>query len=425
MKKVLIIGHFWPYRGGSKRIIGLAKYLKDFDWEPIVLTGFLKQKPEPNFRYIEDSYCGFLGKWGKILGINPNFSVSDQFKEKLNNRKSSVIKSLLRFLYRRFAEILAFPDEDKYWKKNALEAATQLFKTEKIDAVMSVWPQTSHIIAKELKIKYKIPWIADFPDLWSQNYDYPYSLLRRNFDRNIEQETIKSADVLTTVSDGLAYRLKELHKGKKIYSITHGFDPKEVNIKPVSLTPKFTITYTGQIYKRKQNPSKVLIALKELINQGIIESEKFSIRFYGSVNAFLEEEIKKYKLSSIAKQYGIVPHEEAIKRQQESHLLLLLNWEDKNQKGVYTGKIFEYFAARRPIIVTGGIKGDVIDILIRKTNSGTVTFTIEDIKQAIKNYYLEYERAGQIAYKGNLSEISKYSVVEMAKKFSEILDKIT
>ncbi|MFA7110580.1 MAG: hypothetical protein WC160_03600, partial [Bacilli bacterium] len=56
MKKVLIIGNFWPYRKGSRRITSLAKYLKEFGWSPVILTGSISQKPDFKVRYIEVDY---------------------------------------------------------------------------------------------------------------------------------------------------------------------------------------------------------------------------------------------------------------------------------------------------------------------------------------------------------------------------------
>ena len=40
MKKVLIITYYWPPGSGSgvQRFLKFSKYLRDFDWEPVILT---------------------------------------------------------------------------------------------------------------------------------------------------------------------------------------------------------------------------------------------------------------------------------------------------------------------------------------------------------------------------------------------------
>jgi len=416
MKKVLIIGHFWPYkREGSCRLLGLAKWLKEFGWQPIIITGPLNSKPNFDVRYVEIDYRSFLGFRTKknILGQMQN-------KAKELSPKQ---KSFLKFIYNRLREIFAYPDEDKYWKKPVLKEANKIIKSEKIDAIISVWPLTSHVVAKELKNKYGIFWIADFPELWTQNCDYVYSRIRKFFERKLELKTLSSADILTTISKPMANELKELHKRKIVYTITHGFDPEEVNSPAVKLTPKFTITYTGQMYAGKRDPFKILIALKSLISNGIIDPEDIEIRFYGPQYNELEEEIKKQKLSSIVRQYGLINREFSLLKQKESQLLLLLNWEDENQKGVYTGKIFEYLAAKRPIIATGGFGNDVVEELLKETKAGVYASGVDDIKKHLTAFYSEYKKMGRVDFKGDIEKINKYNHREMAKKFSVVLNR--
>lgn len=425
MKKVLIIGNFWPYRGGSVRIFGLAKYLKDFNWEPIILTGPLNEKPPDEFRYIETGYLCFFGKLGKIFGIDTGFDMSDQLKRKIDKRNQfSWFKLPLKFIYRRIVEIMAFPDEDKLWKDFAIKEAEKLIGKEKIDAMISVWPLTSHCIAAELKKRHNIPWIADFPDLWSLNCDYPYNFIRRFFDRNFELKILKTADILTTVSEPMEEKMKNLHKTKQVFTITHGFDEKGINLPPAKLTKKFTITYTGLIYHRHRDPLKILFAIKDLIAEKIIDKNDVEVRFYGPSDYTLEKNIVKNNFFPFAKQYGVVSKKESLEKQWESQLLLFLNWEDKNEKGVFSGKIFEYLAARRPVFSTGGFKGDVIEKLISETNIGVYTTEKDQIKKSLKNFYLEYKKNKKIEYKGNIERINKYTQREMSKKFADVLNRL-
>lgn len=425
MKKVLLIGNFWPYRGGSIRIFGLAKYLKDFGWEPIILTGPLNERPSNEFRYIETGYLCFLGKFGRIFGIDTGFDMGDQLKRKIDRRNQfSWFKIPLRFIYRRVIEVLAFPDEDKLWKGFAINAAEELIKNEKIDAMISVWPLTSHCVAKELKKRHNILWVADFPDLWSLNCDYPYNFIRKFFDRRFELKTLKTADILTTVSEPMEEKMRNLHKNKRVFTITHGFDEKKVNFPAIKLTEKFTITYTGLIYHKYRDPLKILFAAKDLIENGTIDVKDIEIRFYGPPDYTLEKNIIRNNFSPFARQYGVVSKEESLKRQWESQLLLFLNWDDKNEKGVFSGKIFEYLAARRPVFSTGGFKGDVIEKLLRETNIGAYTEGKEQIKKFLKDFYSEYKKNKSVRYEGNISEINKYSQREMARKFADILSEI-
>jgi len=422
-RKVLIIGHFWPYRNGSVRVIGLAKFLLRFGWEPIILTGPLQRKPEIKVRYIETEYLGFLGSWARFFGFNTKTDIGEQAKKKVGQRPSFV-KLLLKFIFQGIKEILAYPDEDKYWRQYALRASQYLIEKEKIDAIISIWPVTSHFVAKELKEKYKIPWIADFPDLWSQNHNYSYSFIRRFFDKRLEIKTLKSTDYITTVSSFCAQKLKKLHKKEKICAITHGFDPELVNDPPARLNNKFTITYTGQIYTGKQDPLRFLMALRDLLSEKIIKREDVQVRFYGPKRDWLEKKIKKFKLTDIVKQYGIIDRVEVVKKQRESQLLLLFLWEDPKELAGFPSKIFEYLAARRSVLATGGFPENETVQLIKKTKAGVYAQKVKDIKEVLKKLYFEYKQKGRLDYRGDLKEINKYSQVEMAKNFANILNQI-
>jgi len=416
VKKVLIIANLFY---ASPRIPGVAKYLPEFGWQPIILTTPLSDPPRERFVPPND-----FRKNNRIIETStPTKDVGVRVKKGLSPKKYRYLRPLLKFLYRRYSEIVHYPDEEKGWKSLAVKAGDELLQSEGIDAVISSSPPvTCHIIAKELKSKHKIPWIADFRDLWSQNANYPYWPIRLFFDRRLEVKTIQLANALVTVSSPMAEKLKMIHKGKMIYTITHGFDPDKMSDEKASLTSKFTITYTGQIYK-KQDPSKLLVALKDLIYERDIDPNDVDVRFYGPEKRFLAKKIKEYELSAIVRQCGIVPREISFEKQREPQLLLLLKWEDSRERGIYTGKVFEYLAAKRPILATGGTD-DVVRELLNETSAGIDAQTVEDIKSALRELYAEYKLEGKISYQGNAEKVNKYSYRERAKKFADVINTI-
>lgn len=344
-------------------------------------------------------------------------------KKHLTSKKFSRVRPFLKFLYKYYREIAHYPDEEKGWKPFAVKACDELLQNEDIDAMISSSsPVTTHIIAKELKKKHKVPWVADFRDLWTQNHNYPYSPLRKLFENRLELKTLSMADALVTVSQLWAKELGMLHK-REVYTITNCFDPDKMSNEKANLTSKFTITYTGQIYG-KQDPSKLLFALKDLISRGAIDPKDVEVRFYGPVDGSLAKKTEKYQLSAIVRQYGTVPREVSFEKQRESQLLLLLKWEDPRERGWYSGKIFEYLAAKRPILATGGTD-DVITELLNETSAGIGAHTVEDIKSALRKLYAEYKLRGKISYQGNAEKVNKYSYREMARKFAEVINTIT
>lgn len=422
MKRVLIIGYLHPYTriGGSFRVLPLARHLPEFGWEPVVLTPFLLKKAELPFRVVETEYRDAMAFWRRLFKLDKN----QDLKREVQGRLGAIARNpLSEFFMNRIGEIVNYPDSHRGWKPFALETGKELLRKEKFSALLSCHPTLSHIVTRELKEISGLPWVADLPDLWSRNHNYQYTPLRRYFDTRLELKTLSPADVLTTVSEPWAETLRDLHKGKQVYSITHGFNPDEVNEPPVALTSKFTITHTGTIYPEGQDPSKLFAALRALISDGTIDPVNIEVRFYGSYLNWLDKEIEKYGLSSIAKQYGQLPRSEVMERQRESQLLLSLKWENPEQRGWHSGKIYEYLAARRPVLAIGGSE-DVLKDLIDETKAGSCAFSVEDIERKLRELYREYRQKGAITYYGIESKLDKYSHREMARRFAEVLNQI-
>lgn len=429
MNEVLIITYHFPPRPtvASLRPLGLARYLPEFGWEAVILTAALPGRPDPQFQVVETQHrdSSALG-WGKrLFKLDTEQTLMAQIAQLKRKLRIKSERSPLDLMLAAIGEITAYPDPQKGWRRFAVEAGEDILRQQNIKAIISTSPPvTSHIIAKELKGEFKIPWLADFRDLWTQNYYYPYSPLRKNVERKLELNTISAADVLVTVSEPAAGDLRSLHKQKPVHSIPNGFDPAEVNNAAGSLTDKLTITYTGNLYPGKQSPEPLFAALRDLITEGSMDGGDIEVRFYGPQAGWIDKQAERYGLTNIVKQFGIVPREIALNKQRESQLLLLLKWNDPKQKGAYFAKIFEYLAARRPVLAVGGFP-DVVDDLLTETRDGFSGRISEEVKALLLPLYQEYKSTGEVSYSGDEAETSKYSHREMAKRFAEVLDTVT
>lgn len=145
---------------------------------------------------------------------------------------------------------------------------------------------------------------------------------------------------------------------------------------------KLNVVYTGSIYYGKQDPAKVMQAIRELIDEGKIGPFDILVHFYGDGLDWVIDEAVKYDLGGVVVYYGRVPLEEALQKQREADILLVFKWEDPKEDGVYPAKVFEYLGAGRPILATGG-HGDVVTELLEETNAGVDCPTVEDIKRQL------------------------------------------
>jgi glycosyltransferase involved in cell wall biosynthesis len=430
MKKVLIVGLIFPLSQrsssnvlGSPRVSGLAKYLPEYGWEPVIVTMDSNSTQLRNIRAIQTPNADAFAPWKTLLRLSHDEDPRTQIKQRFGKISN---KSLLDKMLNFGGAIIHYPDSYKGWRRYALDAANSLLDQEHIDVVMSSSPPvTAHVVAKELKLHYKIPWVADLRDLWSQNHNYMYGPLRRQLDSRLERRTLSSADALITVSQPLVNKLGQIHGNRIIHSITNGFDPDTVRSTSVEPTKTFTITHTGTIYQGKEDPTALLAAVKDLISDGVISASDIEVRFYGPRQEWLEADIKRYDLSGLVKQYGVIPIEQSIERQRESQVLLLLAWNDARERGLVSGKIFEYLAAKRRILVMGGSRDDVLAGLLAETESGTQVTTVDEVKVVLGQLYHEYKAKDAVSYQGREASIDRYSHRHMAQRFSEILGAIS
>ncbi len=308
------------------------------------------------------------------------------------------------------------------WKYSVLNIIKKELRQNKYDALLSTYnPATAHQAASAISTTYGIPWVADYRDLWSQNHYYipPGHTISEAVTQK-ELSTLRPAKYLTTVSQPLAEKLHSLH-GKQVHVIPNGFDPEVINTN-TPLRPKFTITYTGALYHGKRSPRLLFAVFYELLNENKINRDDVSIDFYGSHDSLLLELVCEYHLDKIIYCHGSVSKEKSIQLQWSSQILLLLTWDNPAEVGVYTGKVFEYLAAKRPILSLGYRGKCVISDLLEETNAGVHPMDYEAVKQQVLDWYTEWKETGVVSYRGIDEKIDQYSYRGMAKKFAEVLD---
>ena len=225
MKKVLIIAYSFPPSTsiGAQRPFGLAKHLPEYGWDPIVLTARLSGESPEGIRMIKTDYKDVTDNIKAKVGLSTEKSLHDQMGIKVSkNYDHSAWRSKIIKL---FKDIYLFPDDKRGWYKYAYNAASSLLDSESIDAIISTSPPvTSHLIAKKLKQKYDTKWIADFRDPWTKKYIYDKNNLIKFIDRRLEIYTISYADALVSVTKPYVDKISPLHKSKKIFCISNGFN---------------------------------------------------------------------------------------------------------------------------------------------------------------------------------------------------------
>ena len=416
MKKVLYIAFYFNHQNeiASKRLQGIAKYLSEFGYEPIVIVPKTENKAVEidNVRIVESEYESMISKF------LPKRSIGNTNENIIASNQPTILTRMISLA----GELFAYPDGMKNWRKPAFEKSCEIIESEDISGIISSsFPITSHLIAYDLVEKYDIPWIADLRDLWNLNPYVHHNPIRNYFEKRLEIKTFKKADILTTTTDMAAETLKTLHPKAKIIPIVSGFDEDDFkDIKQIQKSDKLTLMYAGSLYKGKRDPSILFESVSDLIHEGKINPEMIEINFYGD-STNLEELREKYSLKNIVNICGKVSHGEVLQNQMNSDVLVLISWMSKDEEMFIPGKVYEYMASKKPVLSIGYEKGSLKE-LIEKTNIGYHISDVGECKKAIYDYYTKYIN-NELKYCGN-QFADEYSMRKTGKKFAQSLEEI-
>ena len=430
-RRVLIIAHLCH---ASPRIPGLSKYLAEHGWEPVILTPPMVTPGVSQNRRSTDVARHVRLVETALYDTHEDTAGRVARAVRARVKRGTVLWRFLQFGYRiggaiyrflrlRYLEFRWYPDEEIEWIPCILYSARKLLDAEHYDALMSTSsPVSAHIAASRINAEYKIPWVADLRDLWTQNHNYSFSPLRKCFERRLEKRTLSSATALVTISNEWVAQLRTLHRRVPGYSIRNGFEPRFYRSR-TKVTDRFTITYTGQIYPA-QHPEILFQAVRELSSEGVLERRRVVLRFFGPRHPVLVRWAEHSDLDGMVELHDTVPWDAVARVQMESQLLLLLNWGLRRGSGWYPLKLFEYLGARRPVIAIGGRGGDVVDRLLTRTRTGVYCASRAEVKAAISAFYHQYEAVGHVKYNGVESSITPFSYPNIARDYARVLDRV-
>lgn len=429
-KRLLIITYYWPPAGGSgvQRWLKFTKYLREFGWEPVIYT---PQNPE--LAQVDDSLMADIPEGvevikRKILEPYTFFRLFTRQKGKLGvgftsegGRSNGILGRIALWIRAN----LFIPDARMLWVQPSVRFLAQYLKKHPVDAVVSTGPPHSmHLIALGLKRKLGVKWLADFRDPWT-NIDYfadlPLAALALKKQHKLEQEVLKNADRVVVVGSQMQEEFERM-SNRKVQVITNGFDeadfPKQ-SFPPDSL---FTITHLGTIPPNR-NSEFLWKALNHLLEVDINFAEQLRIQLVGNVDKLVLDQLQEYGLTGYCKHFGYLSHSQSVELMQRSRVLLLLVNNAPNAKGILTGKIFEYLAAKRPIFAVGPTEGDV-EKLLSATQAGILAdfSSYSDIENKLT--WLWSEHAKGFPFYKNVDP-STYSRRNLTGRLVELLDSLS
>lgn len=434
MKKALILTYYWPPSGGAgvQRWLKFVKYMRYFDWEPIVYTVANGEMPEidlslekdvpPDICILKTPIWEPYTAYKALIGQKKDEKINAAF---LNERKK---KSLFSNLAVWIRGNFFIPDARKFWIKPSVKFLIEFLAKNHVDIIVSSGPPHSmHLIALEIKKKFpQIKWMADFRDPWT-NIDFYKDLMLSTWadqkHHRLEKSVLKECDAVVSIGKTMNQEFCMLsgeNNLKKFHVISNGYDEDDmIKENHVEKDEKFSIAHIGTLVKTR-NPEGLWQALNELIAEDASFKQSLEIKLVGKLDFFIDERIMANNLSTFVRKINYLPHNEVLKEQQKSRVNLLLVNNTPNAKGILTGKFFEYLAAGSPILAIGPKDGDLAEI-IKETNAGYICDfnEVQQIKECILKLY-KNEKLNR-----NEDAIKSYSRKNLTKKLVNIFNELT
>ena len=431
MHKVLIITYYWPPSGGAgvQRWLKFVKYLREFGWEPVIYTPL-----NPEFPVIDDTLAKDIPEGIEVIGTS--IWEPYQFYKRITGKKSTA-KINSGFLNHKktpgLGEQLSvwirgnlfIPDARKFWIKPSIRFLIKYLKGNHVDAIVSTGPPHSmHLIALGIKGHLDIPWLADFRDPWT-DIDYYKDLKISEFadkkHKSLELKTIKGCNAMVVVSSNMKMNY-ELMGGNNIHVITNGFDSDDMKVPENVRDTKFSISHIGTL-PPSINLKGLWQVLSELSEMLPNFKNDLEIKLVGKVDKSVTDDLYAFNLNDRLNLIEYVTHNKAASLMTQSAILLLaINKDSPNAKGILTGKIFEYLASGRPIFAIGPSDGELARIL-QETEAGFIT-EYDDLEQIKRIVTMLYERYLHNELNNNPKGIEKYSRKNLTTDLANVLNKM-
>jgi hypothetical protein len=423
MKRALIITYYWPPAGGPgvQRWLKFVKYFREFGLEPIVYA------PEnPNYPLVDENFSSEIPSDIEIIKqpINEPYRFAKLFSKKktkqissgiISKKEISAMEKLMLYVRGNFF----IPDARVGWVKPSVAFLSKYIVENPVDVVITTGPPHSlHLIGMQLQKELSVKWIADFRDPWTTIHYHKSLRLNKSSERKhkeMEAAVLNSADIITVTSPTTKTEF-EMITETPIEVITNGFDvSEEINIE---MDSQFSIAHIGSLLSER-NPDILWKTLAEICKENTEFKKDLKLRFAGTVSEEVKQSLVNFKLIENCEFLGYVSHSEALKLQKQNQVLLLVEINSAETRAIIPGKLFEYLAAKRPIIALGPKESDIEEIVIETKAGNFFSYWDDDeLKAEILRCYEKFKSGNlKIASEG----VEKYSRRELTKQMASLI----
>ena len=297
------------------------------------------------------------------------------------------------------------------------------------DVIISTFgPGWPHWAASHIKrMNPAVVWIADYRDPYYSQLTP--AILRRRHKRFAITKT-GSADRIIAVSEEML-PLLHLSSHQRATVVPNGFDPSEAA--PPKPPPRFSLVYTGTLYSMGthfSDLSPAFAAVKALIDEGTIQEKDVLLQYAGNKGDLFLAQATACGLEKCTQDLGLLSRDAAMELQREAAILLMAIWNNQEEQGVVTGKIYEYMLSHKPILAVcnGDRPNSELKAMIER---GALGFCYEEptaeqdalaLKEWLKEMYLSWKGRGSLAFSPNEEYVRQFGYDRLAARIDQIIE---
>ena len=397
-----------------QRWVKFAKYLPKQGWEPVIYA------PEnADYPAIDTTIGEELPDTLEVIRrpIREPYAIYRKLMGKSAKREVTEISSGKKSWKQRLSlwirGNLFVPDPRVWWVKPSVRFLKEYLKEHPVDAIVTTGPPHSvHLIGLKLHKALGTPWVPDFRDPWSRMYYLKHLPMTAATWRKLRRQEQAVLDGCSTVLAVTPIVQEEFQAQTKtpVAMITNGYDAEDFKGPAPEPDGFFNITHTG-LFAKDGNPLTLWKVLGEMPSAF---KEKLRIRLVGTVDREVLEAISANGLAQNVVSLGYLDHAAAIKEQRAATILILPLRNDPQYRPILPGKLFEYLAARRPILGIGQTDGAMARVIEDAVAGETVDW---DDEAGIRHFLEKEVRPTE-------SNIEKYSRENLTAELARLLESL-
>lgn len=434
-KRVLLVTYAFPPTGGAgvQRAAKFVKYLPEQGWQPSILTVSNPSVPLVDESLLSDIPAGTVIRTARTF--EPGYGVKQLVSgsHEGTQRRPGLLRRALKGLARAAGNALLQPDPQILWLPAAVRAGTRLLAEIPHDAIVATAPPfSSLLVGAILSRRSGLPLVLDYRDEWDISNAYwenkRQGIISRWVQSGMQRYAVRTARALVATTRASARSLAAIAaRSRSAAQITHiynGYDPDDFFADPAPREERdrFRLAYIGTLWNLT-SVGPLVEGVQKLAAHAPHLAERLELVFAGRRTGQQDELLNRLEgLPCRVVRLPYVDHHEAIDLMRTADALCLLLSDLPHGERVVSAKVFEYMAARRPILAIAP-RGEHWDLL--RDCPAARCHTPGDTEGIAKSLAGEMERAlRDEPFDAGDWDASRFDRRHLAGELAELLDEL-